>query len=118
MPFTLIEFRCWLDRKFNKDGTTRCEYSGLMILVEDFQIDHRTPISRSGEFALSNLALCSKAENLRKGNLTEDEYAGIRKHVEFFLPPGVRDDFWKRLEIGDVQRYAHFKRENKKRGKR
>lgn len=118
LPFTKEQFRDWLFPKFSKDGDTRCEYSGWMILAETFQIDHRTPIDRAGSFSLDNLALCSKAENLRKGIMTKEEYLAFREYVESFFAPEVRANLWKKLEIGDVQRYAHFRRENKKRGKR
>lgn len=43
IPFNLAEFRAWLNEKFGDDGEARCEYSGEMILVENFSVDHRKP---------------------------------------------------------------------------
>jgi hypothetical protein len=112
MPFTLAEFRDWLDRRFAGDGEAFCDYSGEMILVEDFSVDHGQPISRGGTFGLSNLVLCSARENLRKGNMTREEYAQFKQHVECYAPE-VQAAIWKRLEIGDVQRFSHFRRQRK-----
>lgn len=119
IPFTKEEFRAWLYPKFGADGVTRCEYSGAQVLAEDFQVDHRQPTSRFGQWGFDNLAICTKAQNLRKGNMTKGEYAIFCAHVlHHGYPEEVQESIFKRLEIGDVQRYAHFRRENKKRGKR
>lgn len=119
VPFTLADFRAWLLPKFGVDGVTRCEYSGAQVLAEDFQVDHRQPTSRFGQWGFDNLAICTKAQNLRKGNMTKGEYAIFCAHVlHHGYPEEVQESIFKRLEIGDVQRFAHFRRENKKRGKR
>ncbi len=116
LPFTLADFRDWLEGKFGKDGEARCEYSGEMILVENFQVDHRRPISRGGDFSLGNLALCTEKHNLRKGNMTKAEYSIFCSLVCTHLPYEVQDSIWKRLECGDVQRFSHFRRLKKKAG--
>lgn len=119
LPFSKEQFRDWLFPKFAIDGQTRCEYSGAQVLAEDFQVDHRQPTSRFGQWGFDNLAICTKAQNLRKGNMTKGEYAIFCAHVlHHGYPEEVQESIFKRLEIGDVQRFAHFRRENKKRGKR
>lgn len=114
MPFTLAEFRDWLVMKFGPNGEARCEYSGEMILVENFSVDHRRPLSRGGCFTVGNLALCSEKQNLRKGNMTKEEYDQFCSHVSRYAPE-VQTAIWRKLEVGDVQRFSHFRRQNKKR---
>lgn len=110
VPFTLAEFRAWLGTKFNSAGAARCEYSGEWILVENFSVDHRQPLSRGGSFAMENLAVCSEKQNLRKGNMTKEEYAELTKHVSRYAPE-VQAAIWRKLECGDVQRFSHFRRQ-------
>jgi hypothetical protein len=123
LPFSLEEFRAWLGARFDADGVARCEYSREMILAENFSVDHQTPISRSGRFdvkrlfALDNLALCSEKQNLRKGNMTKAEYEQFRRYVDCF-PPEVQTAIWRKLEIGDVQRFSYYRRQKKERGVR
>lgn len=116
MPFTLAEFRFWLEPQFDQDGAAKCEYSGEMILAEDFSVDHRRPISRGGCFTIGNLALCSEKQNLRKGNMTKEEYAELSKHVSRYAPE-VQAAIWRKLEVGDVQRFSYYRRENKKKAR-
>lgn len=113
VPFTLDEFREWLSVKFGNDGEARCEYSGEMILVENFSVDHRIPISRCGSFALENLALCTEKQNLRKGNMTRDEFRRLKEYIDIYLPHEVQTAIWRKLEVGDVQRFRHFQRQRK-----
>lgn len=114
LPFSLAEFRYWLLTKFVGDltGPARCEYSGEMILAENFSVDHKKPISRGGGFLMDNLALCSEKQNLRKGNMTKTEYEQFRRYVDCF-PPEVQAAIWRKLEIGDVQRFSYFRRKAK-----
>lgn len=112
VPFTKEEFRLWLALAFGNDGEARCEYSGEMILVENFSVDHRRPISRGGCFTLGNLALCSEKQNLRKGNMTKEEYTELTKHVSRYAPE-VQAAIWRKLEVGDVQRFSYYRRQRK-----
>jgi len=112
MPFSLEEFRDWLLQRFSNAGVGVCGYSGLMVLVEDFSVDHRFPVSRGGEFGLQNLTICSDKQNLRKGNMTEVEYRQFKQHVERYAPE-VQAAIWRKLEVGDVQRFSHFRRQRK-----
>lgn len=113
-PFSLEDLRIWLLCKFvgGAKGIVRCEYSGEILSAENFSVDHRFPVSRGGEFGLQNLTVCSEKENLRKGNMTEVEYGQFKQHVERYAPE-VQASIWKRLEIGDVQRFSYFRRKNK-----
>jgi hypothetical protein len=113
IPFTLESFRAWLDAKFDADGSARCEYSGDMVLVENFTLDHKIPVSRGGEWGLSNLAVCTSAENLRKGMMSKQEYEDFRTYVNDYFPHEVASSIWRRLQVGDVQRFAHFRRQRK-----
>ncbi len=117
-PFSLDDFRAWLLERFGgkPDGITRCQYSGDILLAEDFSVDHRFPVSRGGEFGLQNLAICSEKENLRKGNMTEVEYGQFKQHVERYAIE-VQSAIWRKLEVGDVQRFSYYRRENKKRAR-
>jgi hypothetical protein len=120
ISFSLADFRVWLLARFSSGGMTgiaRCEYSGSMLLAEDFSVDHRFPVSRGGSFALPNLALCTEKENLRKGNMSEVEYGQLKSHVERYAPE-VQAAIWRKLEIDDVQRFSHFRRQKKERGVR
>lgn len=114
VPFSLAEFADWLLFQFKgkKAGDARCLYSGEMLIAETFQIDHAFPVSRGGSLALHNLVLCSKAENLRKGDLTHFEYQSVKATVADF-DPVAQKSIWRRLQIGDVQRFNYFKRKRK-----
>jgi 5-methylcytosine-specific restriction endonuclease McrA len=109
MPFTLATFRTWLDTKFDIDGSARCEYSGELLLAENFSVDHRDPISRGGSFDINNLALCTEKHNLRKGNMNYQEYKYFMLHVSGYVHD-VQAAIWRKLEVGDVQRFSHFRR--------
>lgn len=118
MPFTIHQFRGWLLERFNGDvaGTTRCEYSDELLTAENFSVDHRYPVSRGGSFGMVNLSICAQKQNLRKGNMSETEYQIFRKHVEHSYAAVVQAAIWRKLEIGDVQRFSHFRRLNKAKG--
>lgn len=114
-PFSLDVFRDWLVAKFvgGAAGIVRCEYSGEILSAEGFSVDHRFPVSRGGSFDLPNLAICSEKENLRKGNMSEVEYGLLKSHVERYAPE-VQAAIWRKLEIGDVQRFSYYRREKKR----
>lgn len=68
-----LRYRLW------KEQNCTCPYSGRIIpahsvLLEDTQIDHVLPISRSFDNSLSNKVLCFTDENAQKGNKTPYEY--------------------------------------------
>lgn len=109
VPFTVAEFREWLLGIFDHGFAARCEYSNVIITVENFSVDHKQPVSRGGVFGFANLALCTMEQNLRKGNMTVAEYMRLVAAVNS-LPQDVQQSIWKRLEVGDVQRYAYFAR--------
>ena len=110
-PFLLADFRIWLLCRFVGEarGIVSCEYSGEILSAENFSVDHKFPVSRGGEFGLQNLTICSEKENLRKGNMTEVEYRQFKQHVERYAPE-VQAAIWRKLEVGDVQRFNYFKR--------
>lgn len=110
LPFSLDDFREWLDHKFTQDGTARCEYSGEMVLIENFSVDHRDPIARNGSWDLRNMAVCSKKQNLRKGIMTYQEFRALTMYIGCNFLPDVQTSIWRRLEVGDVQRFSHYRR--------
>lgn len=112
VPFSLQDFQDWLIRRFGTDGEAYCDYSGEMILVENFSVDHQMPISRGGGFGLHNLAICTEKQNLRKGNMCKEEYSSFKAHVERYAPE-VQAAIWRKLEVGDVQRFSHYRRQRK-----
>ena len=118
VPFTISGFREWLNSTFDtgaaSSGVVRCAYSGIMLTIEQLEIDHQTPTSRGGSFDFGNLAVCSKEENLRKGMLTAFEYSCLGGVINTF-PHEIAQSIWRSLQVGDVQRFAHFRRMNKKR---
>lgn len=113
--FNLEQFRAWLLASFTAGGSAYCCYSGDLIVVENFCVDHRTPLSRGGgETRLDNLALCSEQENLRKGNMTAEEYQKFRAHVHLSgYHLAAIESIWRRLQVGDVQRFSYFRRQRK-----
>lgn len=112
MPFTIHQLRGWLIERFNGDvaGVTRCEYSDELLTAETFSVDHRYPVSRGGSFGMVNLSICSQKQNLRKGNMSEVEYKIFREFVMARFAEVVQVAIWRKLEIGDVQRFSHFRR--------
>lgn len=115
LPFDYESFEAWLVRAFGGHPLriTKCAYSDSPITAENFFVDHAQPISRGGSFELCNLALCIEKENLRKGNMTGEEWIRLRNYI-LAMPPEVSDSIMRRLAVGDVQRFAHFRRQRKK----
>ena len=70
------------------------------------------PTSRGGGFGFGNLAVCSEKENLRKGDLAWYEYERLQEVVGTFNPEAQKG-IWRRLEVGDVQRFSHYRRQRK-----
>lgn len=108
-------FEIWLMKQFGTlTGASFCAYSGNLIVAENFVVDHARPISRGGSFDLSNLVLCTEKENLRKANMTAEEYRKFRQFVLSF-PSEVTESIFRRLEVGDVQRYSFFRKRSRRR---
>lgn len=79
-------------------STPCCEYCRLPV-GWDLQLDHRTPIARSGRHELANLAVCCSRCNSIKGQLTEGEFRAVLSLIET-LHPVARADLERRLLAG------------------
>lgn len=55
----------------------RCELTGWELDINEFNIDHKIPISRGGTDECSNLQLLSPLVNTAKGTMTNDEFIGM-----------------------------------------
>ena len=73
-------------KKVFADGDGRCAYCGRLLTYNEFQVDHKTPISPDnpdvapGNNELPNLQVTCRPCNEDKGALTDDEYrAELRK---------------------------------------
>ena len=113
-PFMLEDFRVWVLGTMHNDDTMRCHYSHRLLTVDDFSVDHLWPVSGGGDFGFGNIVICSEAENLRKGDIDPNAYSRLREFVNGLMPT-AQESIWRRLEVGDVQRGAWWRRENKKR---
>ena len=57
--------------EYSRARAGRCEYCGCTCMPTK---DHRTPVSRGGSDALENLAVACLRCNLRKNDMTEEEW--------------------------------------------
>lgn len=73
--------------KIKQEREHKCHYCGKDIIDKknDLTVDHRTPVSRGGEYIEENLVICCKDCNQDKGDMTEEEYKVYRKHIEYVL---------------------------------
>jgi len=69
---TISELEKWLTR-----DQYICYYSGEVLTLDAFTVDHKTPIKRNGTNELSNLCICSNHMNTAKGTMTEDEFTDL-----------------------------------------
>jgi len=65
-----------------------CQYSGKKIERKNASIDHIIPKSRGGQDTWTNLVLCSKEINIKKGNKLNKE-VGLNLLREPRIPPSV-----------------------------
>lgn len=101
IPFTLDEFRKWVQASF-KSGpqwVTKCSYCGGKISLITFCVDHDVPVGRGGSLGLANLAMCCQRCNRTKGELTGQEFRQFMKGIMTF-PEAARVDILRRLKQG------------------
>jgi hypothetical protein len=103
LPFTLEEFRAWLcPKEFNESvpfENRRCR-CGVRLTIKSMAVDHKTPIARGGEWALSNCQVICKPCNFRKGQLSFAEFVKLIHFANDELSPEGREDVWRRLTLG------------------
>lgn len=78
------EIREWL--KAQQPYT--CFYTGK--LLEDFELDHKLPISAGGSFSLDNIVLCAPLMNKAKGNMTMEEFRSLLFFLETWEDKGAK----------------------------
>lgn len=81
-----------------------CAYCAKKLTPKNFELDHRTPVSRGGQFSLLNTTLICGPCNKKKGGLTVTEFLRLVELLATFPPEG-RIDVEKRLGIG--ARWSH-----------
>lgn len=80
LPFTVLQLAEWMiSRRVNPEhgAMWRCEYCRMFLLIGEVQLDHATPVSRGGSYALENLVCACKRCNQTKGELTQEEYTAL-----------------------------------------
>jgi len=91
---------------YNRDAGI-CQYSGKKIARKEASVDHIVPKSKGGEDSWTNLVLCSKEINLKKGNKSNKEL-GLKLMKEpkkpnpvpmYTLIQDVKHDDWKHFLI-------------------
>ena len=115
LPFTLEEFKEWLlgeaysvqpsmlQEAVNPKVLWGCPYCGLDIFFIDLSIDHMTPISRGGSYALRNLSPCHATCNRAKGPLSRDEFLDLIEYLRV-QSDLVHRDIMTRLNFGTTHR--------------
>lgn len=76
-----------------------CPYSGIKLTSKNFDIDHKIPIDRGGEFTLENSEVINSSANKQKGNLTDVEFAMLMAMLRGF-PTEAKLDVLRRLGAG------------------
>jgi hypothetical protein len=94
MPFTLEQFRRWLE--VTLEDEPHCVYCGDPINIMTISPDHAVPMSRGGSLALANLRGCCGPDNATKGNLLPGEYKALIAGLKTFSEAG-RNDVLRRL---------------------
>jgi 5-methylcytosine-specific restriction endonuclease McrA len=74
LPFTMEEFREWLQSRFTNGGTTPCVYCCAPVDLMKCQIDHALPISRGGGRFFGNLCIACPECNQAKGKMNSREF--------------------------------------------
>ena len=88
---TRVEIQQWLEAQ----DPIRCYLSGSFISNEVIELDHKTPLSRSGSLKLDNVGITSRYYNNVKGNMTEKEFRSLLKAVSKWEDKG--QSLFKRL---------------------
>jgi 5-methylcytosine-specific restriction endonuclease McrA len=77
----------------------RCPYTGELITVRNFSVDHDVPVSRGGTFWFANLRIVSRRGNEVKGKLTRDEFMHLLETLDA-MNPAAKQDVLRRLRAG------------------
>lgn len=66
--------------------TSLCPYCRCLLTSGTYFLDHAHPTSRGGPHTLANLAVCCRACNEQKGNLTAEEFQALLTLVRQWAP--------------------------------
>jgi 5-methylcytosine-specific restriction endonuclease McrA len=95
LDYSLPELRKAIMRKLG----TRCPYTGELITVRNFSMDHNVPLSRGGIFWFENLRIVSQRGNEVKGKLTHGEFMRLLETLDA-MDPTAKQDVLRRLRAG------------------
>lgn len=70
-----------LDIEYLRLNNKDCYYCGSDVR-ENYEIDHKTPISRGGDNTVNNIVICCHDCNQSKGSKTEKEYRDWAKRIK------------------------------------
>jgi 5-methylcytosine-specific restriction endonuclease McrA len=86
----------------NNLGDRRCQYCRGDITVDNFALDHRNPIERTGSLIFHNLAVVCEECAIAKGSLDYVEFKELMELVRTWSPP-VQKHFRQQLRLGGHQ---------------
>jgi len=97
------DIAAWLERqpKITKAGQLyfSCYLTNQLVHVDKIELDHRTPVTRRGDYSLDNLGVTDARMNQAKGTRSEIEFKALLAVIERF------DDNGKSV-IADLRRGA------------
>jgi 5-methylcytosine-specific restriction endonuclease McrA len=76
-----------------------CPYSGVILDAKNFEVDHKIPLDRGGQFTLENSEVITGSSNSQKGSLTDIEFHMLMDLLAGF-PKEAKRDVLKRLGTG------------------
>lgn len=115
LPFTLEEFRAWLNfrelaREYRGGNRTwRCYLCNRPVTIQAVSIDHVKPLAHAGRTTLDNLRPCCTSCNRAKGALSLSGYRSVIETVRQ-LNPNEQRYFWARWSAGSRTRWTEAKR--------
>lgn len=110
LPFTVAEFRRWVQAQEVCTGVVRCRACRAYITFFTAGLDHSYPVSRGGSIDLDNLNLdyCQDC-NRKKGSLTIEEFDALLAVLDGF-PTEAKKDVLDRLSSGGIGHFAALAR--------
>lgn len=120
LPFTLPEFRHWVNEQEVCTGVARCRCCGIYITLFTAGLDHSDPVSRGGSIGLENLNLeYCKDCNRKKGSLYIGEFEDLVDILNIRFEPAAKKYVMDCLGSGGIGHFAAMARmKNKYAGKK
>ena len=76
-----------------------CVYCGVTLDIEILSLDHILPVSRGGNYFLTNMRDCCQRRNQIKGMMEEPEFAELLRLIQKW-PARVANNLLLRLHAG------------------